>query len=177
MVHRSFVVAVIASVALVGCGTGEPANGSMSRGTASPSSPSHTDTDPSASFEVFGGLTVSVELESAEVVSGSELMTTMSYENHSATEVTTIDCELSEGASAVVERDDTEPDLWLRPLVDCDGDYAIVPGDGGDGVGPTLLARTKDGQLLRPGPYDFAFELDGQMMRIPIVVLATDDGS
>ncbi|HKY15627.1 MAG TPA: hypothetical protein VJM33_11945 [Microthrixaceae bacterium] len=155
--RRSILVArLVATLVLAGCGD---VNG-----------PTDAEARPSGSITVLGGLVVTITLASTTVETGAELANTMTYENPTAAEIAVHDCRLWVGASAIAATGDPAPDLWLQPVVDCGGTMVVEPGGAWTGPGPTFLARTKYGQPLKPGTYEAVYQLEDQMLRLPVIV-------
>lgn len=79
-------------------------------------------------------------------------------------------CVIGSGRYALVPIDDPDPELWLRPVVDCQGPTEMRDGYRDRSSGRTFFARTKHGEPLPPGDYIAALEIEGYSERLEVPV-------
>jgi hypothetical protein len=120
----------------------------------------------------FDALAISVDLRSSRVTSGKTLYSHLIVENPSDTTVIDPSCTLASGRYALVPVSDPDAELWVQPVVDCDGPYKMKPGFRAEWSGPAFPAHTKYGDPLPPGEYLAVLEIRGlsQRLEYPVTV-------
>lgn len=150
-------------------------------GCAAPASPPSATVEPleivpsaePQSERRFDDLTLTLELESTTVESGSEFTGKVSAQNRSGHEVVDPGCWLAASSAGVVPPDDPDAELWLQVVVDCGGANTMYPGDE-QWHEITFVAATKYGDPLPAGDYVAAVEYRGLSRRLEAPVVVTE---
>ena len=79
-------------------------------------------------------------------------------------------CVIGSGRYALIPVDDPEAELWLQPVVDCQGPTKMRDGYRDRSSGPTFRARTKHGDPLPSGRYIATLEIEGYSERLQVPV-------
>lgn len=122
----------------------------------------------------FDALTLSLKLEKTSVPSGGEIESELVIQNRSGKRITDPGCLLGAGRYALVPVDDPAAELWLVPVVDCQGPFVMGDGFSESYSGPTFLAATKFGDPLPPGRYIASLEIEGRSDRLEQPVDVTE---
>jgi hypothetical protein len=111
----------------------------------------------------FDALSFTLRLRSDRVPSGGTLLSRLVVANRSGRTVVDPACALGETRSGLVPVDqpDAEPWLWMHPVVDCGGPFAMKSGFRDAWQGPDFPARTQFGDPLPPGDYAAVLEIVG----------------
>jgi hypothetical protein len=122
----------------------------------------------------FDALTMTLELDETSVRTGGEVESRLLIENRSGQSVTDPGCLIGAGRYALVPIDEPDAELWLAPVVDCQGAFAMPDGFEESYSGPTFPATTKFGDPLPPGRYIATLEIEGLSGRLEQHVVVTD---
>jgi hypothetical protein len=122
----------------------------------------------------FDPLTVNLELEATSVRTGGEIESRLLIENRSGKTITDPGCLIAAGRYALVPIDESDAELWLAPVVDCEGAFAMPDGFEKSYSGPTFPAATKFGDPLSPGRYIATLKIEGLSGRLEQHVVVTD---
>lgn len=121
----------------------------------------------------FDALDISVVLKSNRVASGKSLYSRLIVDNASDTAVVDPACWIGTGAYALVPVSDPDAEVWVQPVADCGGPYAMKPGFHAEYSGPDFPAHTKYGDPLPPGEYLAVLEIRGLSQRLEYPVTVT----
>ena len=167
------IVAALTAMVLASCGPTDAGGASQkSLPTGKVEVPSMAEVE-SGSPQRFDKLTIELELSSNTVQSGQSVHARVTVKNESGESVTDPSCNLFAGRYALIPGDDPSAELWLAPVVDCQGPIELEPGyEESHGMG--FPARTKFGDPLAPGRYVAALEIQGfsERLQVPVEVTA-----
>jgi hypothetical protein len=122
----------------------------------------------------FDALSITLELDESSVRTGGEVESRLLIENRSGNTITDPGCLIGAGRYALVPIDEPDAELWLAPVVDCQGAFAMPDGFEESYSGPTFPAATKFGDPLPPGRYIAALKIDGLSGRLEQPVVVTE---
>jgi hypothetical protein len=122
----------------------------------------------------FDALTMTLELDETSVRVGGEIESRLLIENRSGKTVTDPRCLIAAGRYALVPMDEPDAELWLAPVVDCQGAFAMPDGFQKSYSGPTFPAATKFGDPLPPGRYIASLKIEGLSGRLQQPVVITE---
>lgn len=122
----------------------------------------------------FDALTLGLRLETTNVPGGGEIESRLAVRNRSGKSITDPGCLLGAGRYALVPVDDPAAELWLAPVVDCQGPFVMADGFSESYSGPTFPAATKFGDPLPPGRYIASLEIQGRTDRLEQPVMVTE---
>ncbi len=114
-------------------------------------------TIPSAS-----GLELALAFGTTEVTTGEELPSRLTVRNASGHDITDPACIIGSGRYALVPAEEPDAELWLQPIVECNGPFVYTDGFVAEYDGPTFPARTMYGEPLSPGDYIAVLETDAR---------------
>lgn len=122
----------------------------------------------------FDKLTIRLEFDQTSVASGEVLTSTLVVENATSGTITDTGCRIGSGAYALVPADAPDAEAWLRPIVDCGGNFDMPPGFADRSEGPGFIASNKIGEALPPGEYLAVLDIDGRSERLSHPVTITE---
>jgi hypothetical protein len=117
---------------------------------------------------------MTLELDETSVRTGGEIESRLLIQNRSGKTVTDPGCLIAAGRYALVPMDEPDAELWLAPVVDCQGAFATPDGFKKSYSGPTFPAATKFGDPLPPGRYIASLKIEGLSGRLERHVVVTD---
>ena len=167
---------VAATVGVWSSRQGRDLTGTGASGTApapsSPAPPVGSQPAPDVGTQPFDGLDIDLDFPTVEVPSGGELTSRMRVANNSGRTVVDPSCLIGSARYALVPVDEPDPDLWLRPVVDCGGPYPMPDGYEDSHDGPAFPATDRFGEPLVPGRYLAVVAIDGRTepLRYPVTV-------
>jgi hypothetical protein len=122
----------------------------------------------------FDALTMTLELDETSVRTGGEIESRLLIENRSGKTVTDPGCLIAAGRYSLIPMDEPDAELWLAPVVDCQGPFTMPDGFEESYSGPTFPAATKFGDPLPPGRYIASLHIEELSDRFQQPVVITE---